>query len=79
MPQAVYLTDENRTYQYYAFISYKHLDKRWAKWVQRHLEYYRLPNRLCKEKNTPKHVTPVFRDETDLTGGKTVNWPRFEN
>lgn len=78
-PQTVYLADENRTYQYYAFISYKHLDKRWAKWVQRQLEYYRLPNRLCREKNTPKHVTPIFRDETDLTGGKNVKTHLIDN
>lgn len=67
-----WLTESDKVYTYYAFISYKHRDKKWAKWVQKQLEHYRLPNRLCRQNRTPKHVTPIFRDETDLTGGKTV-------
>lgn len=64
---------ENKRYSFYAFISYKHLDKLWAKWVQSQLEHYRLPSRLCREKSIPRHVSPIFRDETDLLGGKTIH------
>lgn len=71
-PNNTYLIENQKRFDYYAFISYKHLDKRWAKWVQKQLEYYRLPNQLCKAHSTPKHIMPVFRDETDLAGGKNV-------
>lgn len=70
--EAPALQEAGKKYEYYAFISYKHLDKTWARWTQKQLEHYRLPNRLCRQRKTPKHVSPVFRDETDLTGGKTV-------
>lgn len=60
-------------FAFYAFISYKHLDKHWAKWTQAQLEHYRLPSRLCRERNVPRHVSPIFRDETDLLGGKTIH------
>ena len=29
--------------EYYAFISYKREDEKWAKWLQRELEHYLLP------------------------------------
>lgn len=28
-------------YKYWAFISYKREDEKWAKWLQKKLEYYR--------------------------------------
>ena len=67
------LVEGSKVFDYFAFISYKHLDKSWARWVQKQLEHYRLPNRLCREMSTPKYVSPIFRDETDLAGGKTVH------
>lgn len=65
--------DGNRQFSYFAFISYKHLDKRWGRWLQHQLEGYRLPSRLCKHKEYPPRLTPIFRDETDLTAGKNVH------
>ena len=35
--------------QFTAFISYSHRDSRWAKWVQRAIENYRLPKALASE------------------------------
>ncbi len=32
--------------EYYAFISYRHLDKQWAKWMQGKLESYIIPSFL---------------------------------
>lgn len=67
-----FLQEGERKYSFFAFISYKHKDKRWAKWFHRRLESYRLPNRLCREQDMPRYVMPIFRDETDLLAGKTV-------
>ena len=59
-------------YTYYAFISYSHKDEKWAQWIQRALENYRLPAVIRKEtgKQLPKRLTPIFRDATDLAIGK---------
>lgn len=56
--------------KYYAFISYKREDKRYAMWLQRKLEYYKLPV-WARKKNIdlPERVRPIFRDVTDLSGG----------
>ncbi len=54
----------------YAFISYKREDEGWAKWLQRKLECYRLPSVIRTEASaTPTFIRPVFRDNTDLSGG----------
>ena len=59
-----------RQYKNYAFISYKREDEKWAKWLQRKLESYKLPSVIRKESfNIPKYIRPVFRDKTDLSGG----------
>ncbi|WP_428564663.1 MAG: TIR domain-containing protein [Solidesulfovibrio sp. DCME] len=65
---------DDRRYAYYAFISYSHKDERWAKWLQRKLENYRLPSAIRKESDgrIPKHIRPVFRDRTDIGVGQTV-------
>jgi hypothetical protein len=57
-------------YTYYAFISYKHEDEHWAKWLQKKLESYRLPSVLQKQYNLKDNkITPIFRDKTDLSVG----------
>ena len=59
-----------RQYKNYAFISYKREDEKWAKWLQRKLESYKLPSVIRKESlSIPKYIRPVFRDKTDLSGG----------
>ena len=37
--------DNKRIYDNYAFISYKREDEKWAEWLQRKLEGYKLPTR----------------------------------
>ena len=64
--------EDGRQFSYFAFISYKHRDMRWGRWLQKKLEGYRLPEELRREKGLPKRVTPVFRDETDIGTGSTV-------
>jgi len=55
---------------YRAFISYSHRDARWARWVQRRLEGYRIPSRLRGTEGEygplPDRLAPIFRDREDL-------------
>lgn len=55
-------------YTYFAFISYKREDERWAKWLQRKLEHYHLPS-VIRGDGLPKKLRPIFRDKTDLGTG----------
>ena len=56
--------------EWLAFISYSHLDKEYARWLQDKLEYYKLPSYLKEEyPELPSELRPIFRDETDLTLG----------
>lgn len=58
------------SYQYTAFISYKHCDGKMAGWLHHRIERYRLPSRYQDETGTPpKSLRPVFRDISDLSGG----------
>ena len=62
--------DNKRIYDNYAFISYKREDEKWAEWLQRKLEGYKLPTILKKTNpSLPSHLLPIFRDKTDLGGG----------
>lgn len=55
--------------EYYAFISYKREDEKWAKWLQDKLEHYKFPTNLNGRTDLPKHIRPTFRDVTDLEPG----------
>lgn len=55
--------------EYYAFISYKREDEKWAKWLQNKLEHYKFPTNLNGRTDLPKNIRPTFRDVTDLTPG----------
>lgn len=57
------------TKQYFAFISYNHKDVKWAKWLQRKLEWYRLPSKLETNSLEPRFIRPIFRDRDTLTSG----------
>ena len=63
--------DTGGQYTYYAFISYQRKDEKWAKWLQRKLENYKLPVANAKDASDKKskYIRPVFRDKTDLTAG----------
>lgn len=61
-------------YTNFAFISYKREDEKWAKWLQKRLESYKLPATIRKETpSLPKYIRPIFRDGTDLSGGILAN------
>ena len=55
--------------QYYAFISYKRDDQKWAEWLQEKLEHYKLPSNLNGRDSLPKEIRPVFRDKSELAAG----------
>ena len=55
--------------KYYAFISYKREDERWAKWLQHKLEHYKLPSNLNGRTDLPREIRPVFRDTSELNPG----------
>lgn len=59
--------DLDSTYKYYAFISYKSEDEKWAKRLQEDIEKYRLPSYLCKKHpSASKRLKPCFRYHTDI-------------
>jgi eukaryotic-like serine/threonine-protein kinase len=59
--------------RYYAFLSYSHRDKELADWLHRELERFRVPSSLAGKLTAngvaPRRLTPVFRDEQDLSAG----------
>jgi len=66
-------------FEYYAFISYKREDEKWAKWLQNKLEGYKLPAVIRKEvPRLPKRIRPIFRDKTDLGAGMLTESLRKE-
>lgn len=64
------------TGHYKAFISYSHRDERWARWLQRSLERYRVPKRLVGRVGSfgeaPARLRPVFRDREDLSSASDL-------
>jgi hypothetical protein len=71
------MTDSNRgddSYLYDAFISYRHVDRdrKWAEWLIRALESYRVPKAL-QERGSPARLRKVFRDEDELPSSADLN------
>ena len=62
---------QKKQYDYYAFISYKRADWKWAKWIRENLLSYMIPNTTLKRHNgkLSKRCTPVFLDKMNLTPG----------
>lgn len=54
--------------KYFAFISYKREDEKWAKWLKRKLEHYHLPASLNGH-DIPENLRYVFRDVENMPGG----------
>src|SRR6476659_5805296 len=62
-------------FQYRAFIAYSHADARWAKWLHRWLEAFRVDRDLFGRDATGtihKTLRPIFRDSDDITTGHTL-------
>src|SRR5689334_6418616 len=60
--------DAGTDYRYAAFISYRHAeaDRRWAKWLHKALETYRVPRSLVRQRGVPARLGKCFRDEEEL-------------
>lgn len=55
-------------YSYFAFVSYRSSDEKWAKWLQEKIEGYRLPTTIQHEREDlpKKRLRPCFRYHTDI-------------
>ena len=57
-------------FKYRAFISYSHADEKWAKWLHKALETYRVPKHVVGRETefgpVPERFAPVFRDRDEL-------------
>jgi tetratricopeptide (TPR) repeat protein len=62
--------------RYYAFLSYSHKDKELADWLHRELEKFRVPSsiagKLTANGVVPRRLTPIFRDQQDLSAGNDL-------
>lgn len=62
--------EQQKRFTYYAFISYKREDEKWAIWLQKKLESYGFPVALRKENaSLPAKIRPIFRDQSELSSG----------
>jgi len=63
-------------FRYKVFLSYSHKDERWARWLQRALENYRIPKALVGKKTgfgeIPSRLGAVFRDREDLSSAASL-------
>jgi hypothetical protein len=63
--------------RYRAFISYSHADERWAGWLHRAIETYRVPRRLRgtagRYGEVPRSLFPVFRDRDELSSASDLS------
>ena len=64
------------THKYRAFISYSHSDEKWARWLHRGLETYRLPKGVVGRETSfgivPHRFNPVFRDREELASATNL-------
>jgi tetratricopeptide (TPR) repeat protein len=62
--------------RYSAFISYNHRDRRWAAWLHRELERYRLPKALIARESPlgtlQRRLPPVFQDREELAASTNL-------
>lgn len=63
-------------YRYWSFISYSHADERWARWLHRALETWRVPRPLRGREGRfgplPERLFPVFRDRDELATSSSL-------
>jgi tetratricopeptide (TPR) repeat protein len=63
-------------YKYRAFISYSHKDEKWASWLHRALETFRVPKNIVGETTpmgtVPERLGKVFRDREELASSTSL-------
>jgi tetratricopeptide (TPR) repeat protein len=63
-------------HRYKAFISYSHRDSKWARWLHRSLENYRVPRRLIREQliaQESSRLSPIFRDREEMATSASLS------
>lgn len=61
------------SFRYKAFISYSHRDEKWASWLHRQLEAFRLPaTPQSGRKYAKQPLRPVFRDRDELSSSTNL-------
>ncbi len=64
------MTNTEEQYSYFAFISYNSKDTKWGREIQRKLEGYRMPAKLCAEHGWKRYpIKPIFFAPTDIQPG----------
>jgi tetratricopeptide (TPR) repeat protein len=69
MAAAVEIDRATQEHVYRAFLSYSHSDSRWAAWLSRSLEGYRVPRDVVVKTEGgagPHRLGPIFRDRDEL-------------
>ena len=63
-------------YKYRAFISYSHKDEKWASWLHKALETFKIPKYLVAETTpmgtVPERMGKVFRDREELSSSHSL-------
>ncbi len=63
-------------YKYRAFISYSHKDEKWASWLHKALETFKIPKYLVGETTSmgtvPERMGKVFRDREELSSSHSL-------
>lgn len=62
-------------FRYRGFLSYSHVDKKWADWLHRKLEGYRVPPQLRSadpNRTLPRNLRPIFRDREELASASSL-------
>ena len=63
-------------YKYRAFISYSHKDEKWASWLHRALETFKVPKHLVGQETgmgiVPDRMGKVFRDREELSSSASL-------
>ncbi|HEY2884649.1 MAG TPA: toll/interleukin-1 receptor domain-containing protein [Rhizomicrobium sp.] len=64
-------------FKYRAFISYSHVDKKWADWLHKALEQYRVPKRLVGTSSrngpVPSRLFPIYRDRAEFSAAADLS------
>ena len=62
--------DAGSEFRYWAFISYSQRDAKWARWLHKKLETYKVPRELLgkrvSNRTIPRRLIPIFRDRDEL-------------
>ena len=63
-------------YKYRAFISYSHKDEKWASWLHKALETFKVPKHLVGQETgmgiVPERMGKVFRDREELSSSASL-------